>query len=138
MKKLLLSAILFIAISMNGQTMALTGSFINWPQSPTTTLFATTDNVNYTLSNFTLANNSDVKFTQGTWATSGGCTTPGICFPNGTTDLTDKGANIAVPAGVYNVAINRTTGVYSFAAVAFNAINVSGSCGSVSSCVAND
>jgi hypothetical protein len=122
MKKLLLLAVLFIAISMSGQTVALTGNFAGWAENPTNMLFATTNNINYTLNNFVLNVGSEVKFTNGTWGSSVGCS--GACFPSGTG--TGAGANIAVPAGNYTVTFNNTTKAYSFTAAIFNTLNITG------------
>lgn len=122
MKKLLFSAILFFAISMNGQTVALTGGFNSWQENPTATMFTTTNQINYTLSNFILTAGSDVKFTNGTWASAVGCS--GTCFPSGTG--TTSGGNIAIPAGNYTVTFNNNTKAYTFTAAVFNTINISG------------
>lgn len=124
MKKTLLFAILLIVSFSNAQTVALTGDFNGWQQNPTDMLFSTTDNINYTRNNFVFANASDVKFTNGTWASSQGCS--GSCFPSGTGGG-EFSSNISVPAGTYNVTYNNNTKVYNFASlVTFNSLNISG------------
>ena len=122
MKKILLLAMFFIAISMTGQTVALTGTFIGWPENPTTTLFSTSNNIDYTLNNFVLNTNTELKFTNGTWPSALGCA--GTCFPSGVGST--SGANIAVPAGNYTVTFNNNTKAYTFTAAVYNTINITG------------
>ena len=111
MKKLLLLFLFSTVLTVNAQTVALTGGFIGWPENPTTTLFTTTDNINYTLLNLVISSNSAAKFTNGSWPTACGCN--GSCFPNGT-GIVNGGQDIQVPAGNYNVYFNNNTKVYSF------------------------
>lgn len=96
----------------NAQSIGLIGAFNGWGGDVT---FNTTDNITYTLSNFTLLANSEMKFRQdGAWAINWGAAD----FPTGVG--TQGGANILGLAGTYNVTFNITTGAYSFVAVTLN------------------
>jgi hypothetical protein len=91
----------FVVISLIGE------GIVDWN---TDTDLATTDGVNYTLSNFTFPGGG-VKFRQNHDYTPGWGSTE---FPSGT-GSTDPGApNIPVTAGPWDVAFNRETGVYEF------------------------
>lgn len=91
----------FVTISLIGN------GIVDWN---TDTDLATTDGVNYTLSNFTFPG-GEVKFRQNHDYTPGWGSTD---FPSGT-GSTDGGApNIPVTAGDWDVAFNRETGVYAF------------------------
>lgn len=94
--------------SFNFVTISLIGAgIVDWN---TDTDLATTDGVNYTLSNFTFPG-GEVKFRQNHDYTPGWGSTD---FPSGT-GSTDGGApNIPVTAGDWDVAFNRETGVYAF------------------------
>lgn len=73
---------------------------------------ATTDGVNYTLTNFTFVG-GEAKFRlNDAWAWAWGST----AFPSGTGDSAPGAPNIPVPAGAWDVTFNRTTGAYTFAA----------------------
>jgi len=131
MKKLLLSAIFFIAISMNGQiTMGLIGDGAGGWCDTCDLVLSSTDNTNYTRSNVVLTT-GQLKFRQiiggvGTWNSNevGTPTQPG--FPSGTGTV-GGGSNIIPNPGTYNVSLNRGTGVYSFTSVVtFNSLNISG------------
>lgn len=91
----------------------------------TDVVMSTTDNVNYTLSNFTFSNGG-AKFRQdASWGTNWGAN----AFPSGTANL--NGSNIPVVAGIYDVSFNKTTRTYSFspAVTGFDAISISGTAG---------
>ena len=124
-KKLFLCvlATLFFAWNSSAQSVSMIGDAVSgWS---TDVVMSTTDNVTYTLSNFTFSNGG-AKFRQdANWGTNWGAN----AFPTGT--ATQNGSNIPVIAGVYNVTFNRTTGAYSFATVAqgFDSISISGSAG---------
>lgn len=91
----------------------------------TDVVMSTTDNVNYTLSNFTFSNGFAKFRLNANWSTNWGAN----AFPSGTG--TNGGSNIPVIAGIYNVSFNRTTGAYSFtpAVTGFDAISISGTAG---------
>lgn len=75
----------------------------------------TTDNVTFTLQNFTLLANGELKFRQdGAWTINWG----NPAWPSGIG--TQGGSNILAVAGTYNVTFNITTGAYSFDAVTTN------------------
>ena len=124
-KKLFLCVLttLFFAWNSSAQSVSMIGDAVSgWS---TDVVMSTTDNVTYTLSNFTFSNGG-AKFRQdANWGTNWGAN----AFPTGT--ATQNGSNIPVIAGVYNVTFNRTTGAYSFATVAqgFDSISISGSAG---------
>jgi hypothetical protein len=124
-KKLFLCVLttLFFAWNSSAQSVSMIGDAVSgWS---TDVVMSTTDNVTYTLSNFTFTNGG-AKFRQdAAWSINWGAN----AFPTGT--ATQNGSNIPVIAGVYNVTFNRTTGAYSFATVAqgFDAISISGTAG---------
>jgi hypothetical protein len=85
-----------------------------WPggttPNPDPNFMATTDGENYTLNNLTLVD-GPVKFRQDyAWDSSWG----GTAFPLGT----PSGSDLAATAGTWNVTFVRSTGVYTFTAVA--------------------
>ena len=91
----------------------------------TDVVMSTTDNVNFTLSNFTFTSGG-AKFRQdASWTNNWG----GTGFPTGTSY--QNGSNIPVTAGIFNVSFNITTGAYSFtsAVTGFDAISISGTAG---------
>ena len=91
----------------SAQTISLIGDFNSWGGDVDLT---STDNVNYTLTGWTLAANGGVKFRQDhAWSTAWGGP-----WPSGTGDTTGGSANIPAIAGTYDVSFNFTTGVYSF------------------------
>ena len=108
----------FSLITVNAQSIGLVGAFNNWggtPPNSTDVVMNTTDNITYTLQNFALLANSEMKFRQdGAWAINWGL--PG--FPSGV-GIQD-GPNIIGLAGTYNITFNITTGAYSFVAVPVN------------------
>jgi starch-binding outer membrane protein SusE/F len=116
MKTKLLFGLLFIAALQftNAQSVGLVGAFNAWgdnsqPDYAPDVNLTSTDNINYTLSGWTLAADSDLKFRQNSdWTVNWG----GGTFPSGTG--TQDGANIPVVAGTYDVTFNITTGVYMF------------------------
>jgi hypothetical protein len=114
---------LFFAWNSSAQSVSMIGDAVSgWS---TDVVMSTTDNVTYTLSNFTFSNGG-AKFRQdANWGTNWGAN----AFPSGTANL--NGSNIPVIAGVYNVTFNRTTRAYNFETVAqgFDSISISGSAG---------
>ena len=124
-KKLFLCvlATLFFAWNSSAQSVSMIGDAVSgWS---TDVVMSTTDNVTYTLSNYTFSNGG-AKFRQdANWGTNWGAN----AFPSGTANL--NGSNIPVIAGVYNVTFNRTTRAYNFETVAqgFDAISISGTAG---------
>jgi uncharacterized delta-60 repeat protein len=106
-KKLFLFVLMTVSsITLNAQSIGLIGVFNGWGGDVT---LNTTDNITYTLSNFTLGANSAMKFRQdGAWAINWGAAD----FPNGVG--TQDGVDILGLAGTYNVTFNITTGVYAF------------------------
>jgi hypothetical protein len=81
---------------------------VNWD---TDTELATTDGINYTLTNFTFAG-GEAKFRlNNAWAISWG----GTNFPSGTVTTSDS-PNFVITAGTYNVTFNRITGAFAFTA----------------------
>jgi hypothetical protein len=112
-KKLFFMLLFALGVSnANAQSIGLIGAFNSWGGDVT---LNTTDNVTYTLSNFTLLANSELKFRQdGAWAINWGAAD----WPSGVG--TQGGANILGLAGVYNVTFNITTGAYSFVAATVN------------------
>jgi hypothetical protein len=124
-KKFFLSIITLLLFSLqsNAQSISMIGDAVSgWG---TDVVMTTTDNVNYTLSNFTFSNGG-AKFRQdASWGTNWGAN----AFPSGTANL--NGSNIPVVAGIYDVSFNRTTRAYSFTPVVtgFDAISISGTAG---------
>ncbi|WP_298148859.1 T9SS type A sorting domain-containing protein [Flavobacterium sp.] len=125
LKKIVLTVItaLLFCVSSSAQSISVIGDAASgWG---TDVAMSTTDNVNYTLSNFTFTTGG-LKFRQdSSWANNWGANS----FPNGT--AAPNGSNIPVTAGVYDVMFNRTTRVYSFtpASTGFGIVNISGSAG---------
>ena len=124
-KKFFLSIITLLLFSLqsNAQSISMIGDAVSgWG---TDVVMTSTDNVNYTLSNFTFSNGG-AKFRQdASWGTNWGAN----AFPSGTANL--NGSNIPVVAGIYDVSFNRTTRAYSFtpAVTGFDAISISGTAG---------
>jgi hypothetical protein len=124
-KKLFLSTIAILLFSLNSsaQSISMIGDAVSgWS---TDVVMSTTDNVNYTLSNFTFSNGGAKFRKDASWGTNWGAN----AFPSGTASL--NGSNIPVIAGVYNVSFNISTKAFSFSAVAtgFDAISISGTAG---------
>ncbi len=102
----LLLALLFSG-GLNAQSIGLVGDFTGWGSSPDVAM-NTTDNVSFTLNNYTFASNAVLKFRQDSnWATNWGGS-----FPSGTG--APGGSDISVPAGTYNISFNLSTLAYSF------------------------
>jgi hypothetical protein len=124
-KKLFLFTIAIVLFSLNSsaQSISMIGDAVSgWS---TDVVMSTTDNVNFTLSNFTFSNGG-AKFRQNAdWGTNWGAN----AFPSGTANL--NGSNIPVTAGIYDVSFNISTRAFSFSAVAtgFDAISISGTAG---------
>ena len=110
-KKILFGFIFLIILSTNSysQSVGIVGDAVGtWDND---VVLSTSDNITYTLSNYTFSGGS-AKFRQGgNWTVNWGTN----AFPSGTG--TQGGANIPVVAGTYNVTFNRTTGSYTFTAV---------------------
>lgn len=115
----LLYIILFAlsAMNTNAQSIGIIGTFNSWSYD---VFMNTTDNVTYTLQNFTFSVTGGLKFRQGgAWVNNWGATD----FPSGVATL--GGADITVSAGTYDLTFNIITGAYSFVAV-FNNFDVIG------------
>ncbi len=101
-----------LAINTNAQSIGMIGDFTSWSSD---VVMNTSDNVVYTINNYTFLITGGVKFRQDAdWGTNWGSNT----FPTGTG--TPGGQNIPVPAGTYDVTFNRTTGDYTFTTVSTN------------------
>jgi hypothetical protein len=100
-------------VSVLPPKIGMIGDFSNWTSD---TLMNTTDYVNYILTNFTFASNSQVKFRQdASWTTNWGS----AAFPSGIG--VQGGANIPVPAGTYDtISFNRITGEYNFSCTVYS------------------
>jgi len=123
-KKFLFSTITFFLfiLSSNAQSISMIGDAVSgWS---TDVVMTSTDNVNFTLSNFIFTNGS-AKFRQDAkWDNNWGSN----AFPNGTGSK--NGTNIPVTSGTYNVAFNINTGAYSFVSVVhYDEISISGTAG---------
>jgi hypothetical protein len=102
----ILLALLFSG-GLNAQSIGLVGDFTGWGSNPDVAM-SSTDNVSFTLNNYTFASNAMLKFRQNSdWATNWGGT-----FPSGTG--APGGADISVPAGTYNISFNLSTLAFSF------------------------
>ena len=112
-KKLFFSLLFMVlAINTNAQSIGMIGDFTSWSSD---VVMNTSDNVVYTINNYTFLITGGVKFRQDAdWGTNWGSNT----FPTGTG--TPGGPNIPVPAGTYDVTFNRTTGDYTFTTVSTN------------------
>lgn len=100
---------LFVCSQAESQSVGMLGDFNGWGND---VILNTTDGTNFTLTAYTFTVTGGVKFREDqSWSVNWG----GASFPNGTATL--GGPNIPVPAGTYDIAFNRTTGVYSFTAV---------------------
>lgn len=101
-----------LTINTNAQSIGMIGDFTSWSSD---VVMNTSDNVVYTINNYTFLISGGVKFRQdGAWTNNWGSNT----FPTGTG--TPGGANIPVPAGTYDVTFNISTGAYSFTTVSTN------------------
>ncbi len=97
------------AYSFNFVRISLIGAgVVSWE---TDTQLATTDGINYTLSNFTFAGGEGKFRLNNAWETSWGT----LEFPSGTATSVD-GPNMVITAGTYNVTFNRLTGAFAFTA----------------------
>lgn len=93
-------------LDINNVSISLIGAFNDWSND---VFLNTADNINYTLQNFTLLENGELKFRQdGAWTNNWG----GVDFPSGV--AMQWGPNIPVLAGTYDVTFNRLTGDYVF------------------------
>lgn len=105
-----LLSICFFALTSRAQTIGMIGDFTGWAAPDV--IMNTSDGVNWTVTNQAFLVTGGVKFRQDEdWAVNWGAAD----FPSGIG--TGGGANIPVPAGVYDVTFNSTTGEYSFTAV---------------------
>ena len=101
-----------LTINTNAQSIGMIGDFTSWSSD---VVMNTSDNVVYTINNYTFLITGGVKFRQDAdWGNNWGSNT----FPTGTG--APGGANIPVPAGTYDVTFNRTTGDYTFTTVSTN------------------
>ena len=94
------------------KSIGIIGGFNNWSAD---VVMNTTDNITYTLENFTLFGNSEMKFRQdGAWLVNWGA----VEWPSGVG--TQDGPTILGLQGTYNVTFNITSGAYSFVKVSSN------------------
>ena len=92
--------------------VSIIGGFNGW-NTGTSVDMTSTDNVTYTLSNYTFASSTALKFIDNhSWNFQFGSSNNPSDFPSGTG--LKNGTDIAVPAGTYNITFNRTTLAYSF------------------------
>lgn len=107
-------------------TIAIVGAGVGgWPAGTPGEIDAnqmtTTDGENYILAAFT-AVGGEAKFRQGNaWTLAWG----GTAFPTGTGDTAGGSPNIPVPAGTYDITLNRTSGAYNFAPLATTSFSAS-------------
>ncbi len=112
MKKKLLLMIALIAITFTGmaQTVSLVGGWQGW-NLDNGIPFTTTDNVHFTLTNYTIPATELKIVMNSSWSTAYGYTaSPG--YPTGTGNT--SGPNISVPSGTYTITFNATTKAYAF------------------------
>ena len=129
--KLLLIVALVVTFSASyaqtvtmGMIGAAAGGWCDTCDTPMTS----TDNTNYTRLNVTLSN-GEMKFREvGVWNANQVSAPATGGFPSGTGQVGNGNfPNITAVAGVYNVSLNRITGVYSFTStVTYNSLNMSG------------
>ena len=110
MKKItfLLVLLTVSTVTLSAQSIGMIGSFpaSGWASD---IVMNTTDNQNYTLSSYTFLDACEVKFRQGgAWTINWGDPN----FPSGIG--TQDGVNIPVPAGVFKINFNKTSGEYNF------------------------
>ena len=116
MKKqlLYLFTLILFAFSAKAQTISLIGSCTSANSWGVDYDMATTDNITYTLNNFTLTSATDagttgVKFRQDhDWLINWGNSN----FPSGT--AVANGPNIMCVAGTYDITFNKSNGTYTF------------------------
>lgn len=107
----LIIALLF-GFGMNAQTVSITGGGTGGWTMPGGLILTSTDATNYTATNFEIIGDGEMKFSEGTWDTSGGnVDQPG--FPSGTV-IINGGKNIKGTLGFWNVTYNIITKAYSF------------------------
>jgi len=107
-------------MTANAQSIGIVGDFSSWGND---VVMSSSDNTNFTLSNYTFLVSGSVKFRQdAAWTNNWGSTS----FPGGVG--TPGGSNIPVPAGTYDITFNITTGAYMFTAVStsYDAIGMYG------------
>lgn len=107
----LIIAVLF-SFGMKSQTISITGTGTGGWTQPGGVILTSTDNENYTATNFQIVGNGEMKFSEGAWDTTGGnIDQPG--FPSGTV-IPNGGKNIIGTLGFWNVTYNILTKNYSF------------------------
>jgi hypothetical protein len=107
----LILALLF-GFGMNAQTISITGNGTGGWNQPGGVILTSTDATNYTASNFEIIGDGEIKFSEGSWETTGGnVDQPG--FPSGTV-IINGGKNIKGQLGFWNVSYNIITKAYSF------------------------
>lgn len=104
-KKLLCTLLLTFFVSKSSAiSVGMIGDFNSWGGDIAMT---TTDNITYSITDYTFLVTGGVKFRQdGGWTTSWG----GDTFPTGG----PGSGNIPVPAGSYDITLDITTGAYTF------------------------
>lgn len=113
---------LFFGIGMNAAAPVfpnvwLTGTGVGgWTEGGVLQL-ATTDGVTYTLNNFQIVGDGEMKFTEGTWATAATVLAGTPEWPSGVADNLAGGTpNIHGVLGFWNVTYNYGTKAYTFSA----------------------
>jgi starch-binding outer membrane protein SusE/F len=112
---------LFFGIGMNAAAPVLptpvwlTGTGVGgWTEGGVLQL-ATTDGVTYTLNNFQIVGDGEIKFTEGTWPTAATVTVGQPEWPSGVADNTAGGTpNIHGVLGWWSVTFNYGTKAYTF------------------------
>ena len=93
-------------------SVSITGTGTGGWNQPGAVALTSTDGVTYTKTNFEIVGDGNMKFSEGSWTTTGGfATAPG--FPSGTVVL-DGGANIVGTLGFWSVTYNIVTKDYAF------------------------
>jgi hypothetical protein len=107
----LVIALLF-AFGMKSQTVSITGTGTGGWNQPGGVILTSTDATNYTATNFEIVGDANMKFSEGSWTTTGGyATAPG--FPTGTV-VPNGGTNIVGQLGFWSVTYNIVTKEYAF------------------------
>jgi uncharacterized protein (TIGR02145 family) len=110
MRQIFLLIAIFAFNRLNhAQSVGMIGDFNNWTND---VVMNTNDNNTFTLTQYTLQITGGVKFRLNQdWSVNWG----NLNFPNGFGF--QDGPNIQVPAGIYDISINISSGEYSFSAV---------------------
>ncbi|KAB1155609.1 T9SS type A sorting domain-containing protein [Flavobacterium luteum] len=117
-------AMLLFLISQThtAQRISIIGSAVGgWTENVNDVDMVTTDNITYTVTNYTFRS-GEIKFRENRdWTVNWG----GTNFPNGI-GIRNTDSNIPVIGGVYTVTFNRTNASYTFIGTAFHTIGIVG------------